>query len=239
MRLHRETMLEFVEAIVSGALPPGARLPREIALTEQYEISRGVARESMRGLEERGLVTVKHGGHTVVNPREAWDLFDADVIEAALGGAAAVSLLGDYLECRRMIEIAGAGLAAARASGEQVARLERCLDAMKAAVAERKARVQERDYHAADVEFHLAVVQATGNEALVSLVRRIDAALLAARYPLARPAYRKTRAIPEHQAILDAVRARDEEAAREAMKAHLDTVEQYLHEHARRVARAA
>ena len=239
MRLHRDTMLEFVDAIVSGTLAPGARLPKETALTEQYEISRGVARESMRGLEERGLVTVKHGGHTVVNPREAWDLFDADVIKAALGGAAAVPLLGDYLECRRMIEIAGAGLAAARASGEQVARLEQCLEAMKAAVAERKARIQEREYHAADVAFHLALVQATGNDALVSLVRRIDAALLAARYPLARPAYRKTRAIPEHEAILDAVRARDETAARGAMEAHLDTVEQYLREHARRVARAA
>jgi DNA-binding FadR family transcriptional regulator len=221
MRLHRETMLVFVDAIVSGELAPGTRLPKETDLTEEYEISRGVARESMRGLEERGLVTVKHGGHTIVNPREAWDLFDADVIEAALGGAAAVSLLSDYLECRRMIEIAGAGLAAARASGAQVERL------------------QEREYHAADVAFHLALVQATGNEALVSLVRRIDAALLAARYPLARPAYRKTRAIPEHEAILAAVRARDEDAARKAMTAHLDTVEEYLHEHARRIARDA
>lgn len=239
MRLHRETMLEFVDAIVSGRLEPGTRLPKETALTEEYDISRGVARESMRALEERGLVTVRHGGHTVVNPRQAWDLFDADVITAALGGAAAVSLLGDYLECRRMIEIAGAGLAASRASGEHVARLEQRLDAMKAAIAQRPARVQEREYHAADVAFHLALVEATGNDALVSLVRRIDAALLAARYPLARPAYRRTRAIPEHEAILAAVRARDEEAAREAMRTHLDTVEQYLREHAHRVARAA
>jgi DNA-binding FadR family transcriptional regulator len=232
-------MLEFVDAIVSGRLAPGTRLPRETALTEEYDVSRGVVRESMRALEERGLVTVRHGGHTVVNPREAWDLFDADVISVSLGGAAAVSLLADYLECRRMIEIAGAGLAASRASGEQVARLEERLEAMKSAVAQRKARIQERDYHAADVAFHLALVEATGNDALVSLVRRIDGALLAARYPLARPAYRRTRAIPEHEAILDAVRARDEAAARDAMRAHLDTVEEYLREHARRVAREA
>jgi DNA-binding FadR family transcriptional regulator len=239
MRLHRETMLEFVDAIVSGTLEPGTRLPKETVLSEQYDISRGVARESVRALEERGLVTVRHGGHTVVNPREAWDLFDADVITAALGGAAAVSLLGDYLECRRIIEIEAAGLAAARASGAHVARLEEHLAAMRAAVAQRKARFQEREYHAADVAFHLALVEATGNDALVSLVRRIDGALLAARYPLARPAYRRTRAIPEHEAILAAVRARDEAAAREAMRSHLDTVEQYLREHARRVARAA
>ena len=232
-------MLEFVDAIVSGRLAPGTRLPKETALTETYVISRGVARESMRALEERGLVTVKHGGHTIVNPREDWDVFDADVITAALGGAAAVALLGDYLEIRRMIEIEGAGLAAARASGEHVARLGECLEAMRAAVAQRRARVAEREYHAADVAFHLALVEATGNAALVALVRRIDAALLAARYPLARPAYRRTRAIPEHEAILDAVRARDAKGARDAMRAHLDTVEQYLREHARRVARAA
>jgi GntR family transcriptional repressor for pyruvate dehydrogenase complex len=120
-----------------------------------------------------------------------------------------------------------------------VARLEACLEDMKAAVAVKRAREQERAYHAADVAFHLALVQATGNDALVALVRRIDGALLAARYPLARPAYRRTRAIPEHEAILDAVRTGDAAAARTAMATHLDTVEQYLREHARRVARAA
>ncbi len=239
MRLHREAMLELADAIVSGELAPGARLPKETALTEQFDISRGVARECLRGLEERGLITVKHGSATTVNPRENWELFDADVIAVALGGSAAVTLLGDYLECRRMIEIGSTGLAAARATREHVARLEDRLDDMRAAVAQRSARLQERDYHAADVAFHLTLVEATGNGALVSLVRRIDGALLAARYPLARPAYRRTRAIPEHEAILEAVRAGDEAAAREAMRAHLDTVEQYLHEHARRVARAA
>lgn len=232
-------MLELVDAIVSGALEPGARIPKETALAEQYDISRGVARECLRGLEERGLVTVRHGSATTVNPRAAWDLLDADVITAALGGAAAVSLLGDYLECRRMIEIDGAGLAAARATDADVARLAACLEDMRAAVALRRARDQERAYHRADVAFHLALVQATGNDALVSLVRRIDGALLAARYPLARPAYRRTRALPEHEAILEAVRTGDQAAARSAMATHLDTVEQYLREHARRVARAA
>jgi GntR family transcriptional repressor for pyruvate dehydrogenase complex len=110
---------------------------------------------------------------------------------------------------------------------------------MVAALSERPARVQEHAYHAADVAFHAALVEATGNAPLASLVRRIDAALLAARYPLARPAYRRERAIPEHEAILTAVRERDPAAARDAMRAHLDTVEGYLREHARKVARAA
>ena len=82
-------------------------------------------------------------------------------------------------------------------------------------------------------------MKATGNLALLTLVRRVDVALLVARYPLARPAYRRTRALPEHEAILVAVREKDADAARAAMRAHLDTVEHYLQDHARGIARAA
>jgi DNA-binding FadR family transcriptional regulator len=239
MRLHREAMMEFVTEIVSGRLAVGDALPREVALAERFGISRGVARECVRALEERGLVTVKHGSATTVNAREDWDLFDTDVITAALGGPAAVLLLSEYLECRRIVEIEAAALAAERSTPEHLEALEGRFEAMEAALAIRNAGAQERAYHEADVAFHAALVEATGNLALLALVRRVDAALLAARYPLARPAYRRTRALPEHQAILDAVRGGEPEAARAAMRTHLDTVEGYLQEHARKVARAA
>src|SRR4051812_22221644 len=100
MRKHREAMLEFVRDIVGGRLAPGDALPREVTLAERFDISRGVARECLRALEERGLATVKHGSTTTVNPRERWDLFDPDVIAASLAGPGAVALLGEYLECR-------------------------------------------------------------------------------------------------------------------------------------------
>jgi DNA-binding FadR family transcriptional regulator len=239
MRKHREAMLEFVRDIVGGRLAPGDALPREVTLAERFDISRGVARECLRALEERGLATVKHGSTTTVNPRERWDLFDPDVIAASLAGPGAVALLGEYLECRRIVEIEAAGLAAERATGDSIALLEERFAAMEAAVAIRAARDQEPAFHEADVAFHAALLQATGNLALLALVRRVDGALLAARYPLARPAYRKTRALPEHEAILSAVRAGDADAARAAMHAHLATVEGYLQEHAGKVARAA
>jgi DNA-binding FadR family transcriptional regulator len=239
MLLHREATLEFVAEIVSGRLAPGDALPREVAVAERFGISRGIARECLRALEERGLATVRHGSATTVNPREAWDLFDPDVIAASLAGPGAVQLLAEYLECRRLVEIQAAGLAAERATPEAVAVLQERFAAMEAALAVRAARAQEAAFHEADVAFHTALVEATGNLALLALVRRVDAALLAARYPLARPAYRRTRALPEHEAILSAVRAHDADAAREAMRTHLDTIEGYLQEHARKVARAA
>jgi DNA-binding FadR family transcriptional regulator len=238
-RLHRDAMAQYARDIVGGRLAPGDALPREVAVAERFGISRGIAREALRALEERGLITVRHGSSSTVNPRDEWDLFDPEVIAAALDGPAAVPLLGEYLECRRIIETEAAALAAERASDTQVETLDGWLRQMEQALSLRGAQAQERAYHAADVAFHAALVAATGNVALLSLVRRVDDALLAARYPLARPTARRARALPEHAAIVAAVRARKPEVARAAMRVHLDTVAEYLREHARRVARAA
>jgi DNA-binding FadR family transcriptional regulator len=238
-RKHRDLLLKLAGDIVAGRLAPGAVIPREVTLSEENGVSRGVVRECMRALEERGLITVKHGSVTRVNERDAWDVFDVDVVVAALAGPQADRLLGEYLECRRIIEIEAAGLAAERATRERIGALEDRFEAMVAALKVRPAREQEQAYHEADVGFHTALVQATGNAPLAALVRRIDDALLVARYPLARPGYRRTRAIPEHEAILVAVRARDGAGARAAMREHLETIEGYLREHARKVARAA
>ena len=181
---------------------------------------------------------VRHGRGARVTPRERWDIFDPDVIAALLEGALAAEVLGDYLECRRILEIEGAGLAAERATPEHRQRLRDGFERMEAAVRSRDDRA-EVDFHEADLAFHQALVEATGNLALGTLTRRIHDALLTARYPLARPTYRRRRALPEHKAILDAVVAGDADAARAAMATHLATVERYLSEHARQLARAA
>ena len=201
-------------------------------------MSRGVVRECIRALEERGLLRVRHGRGATVTPRDQWDIFDRDVIEALLEGSAAVEVLGDYLECRRILETECAGLAAERAGDADHAQLETWFGRMQDAVRGRGAAA-EAAFHEADLAFHQALVVATGNLALGTLTRRIHDALLAARYPLARPAYRRERALPEHEAILRAVVAGDADGARAAMTAHLATVEEYLGQHARRLARAA
>src|SRR5690242_16927348 len=107
-RKHREVMVEFVADIVGGRIAPGEALPNELAVVERFGVSRGVVRECLRALDERGLATVRHGTSTIVNPREDWDLFDSDVIEASLAGPGAQHLLTEYLECRRIIEIEAA-----------------------------------------------------------------------------------------------------------------------------------
>jgi DNA-binding FadR family transcriptional regulator len=223
-RLHREVMRHLAAEIVSGQRPAGEMLPREVDLAEEFGVSRGVARECLRALEERGLLTVRHGRGATVSPRGQWDVFDPDVLAAVLEGDGGNELLAEYVECRRIIEVEASGMAAERGSAEA---LEPAAEAL--ARMERDVRSEQR-FHEADVSFHQALIHAAGNRPLGAVAARIHAGLVAARFPLARPEYRRERALPEHRRILEAVRAGDVSEARAAMSDHLDTVARYLAE---------
>ena len=232
-RLHRSVQRIFVADIVSGRMPVGARLPTETELAQRFEVSRGVARESLRSLEERGLVTVKHGSGATVRPSADWDMFSPEVIAAVLEHQGGTKLLGDYLECRRLLEIEAAGLAAQRATARDLMALSAALERMTATAVEAPGSPSaEERFHEADVAFHRALIQATGNRALGRMTEPVHRALAAARRPLARPEHRLERSLPEHREILAAIAARDPVRAREAMRAHLLTVERYLAEYA-------
>jgi GntR family transcriptional repressor for pyruvate dehydrogenase complex len=229
-RLHRGAMKSITDEIVSGKLPAGAMLQREVDLAEQFEISRGVARETIRALEERGLVSVRHGRGATVNASEHWDIFDPDVLLAVLATEGGRQTLHDYLECRRILEVAAVGVAARRATDEQKQSIRSAFEQMEAEAALPPSAIVERRFHEADVSFHQAVMAATGNQALGTIAERIHSALVIARFESARPDYRLSRAIPEHRRIMDAIIANDAGEATAAMNAHLDTVASYLSE---------
>jgi DNA-binding FadR family transcriptional regulator len=232
-RLHRTLLQVLVADIASGALPVGERLPSEVELAHRFGVSRGVARECLRSLEERGLVTVKHGSGATVLPPVDWDMLNPDVIEAVLRSDHGAALLGDYLECRRLLEIEAAGLAAERASRAHLVALSEALERMTAAaVAGAGGPSTEDRFHEADIAFHRAVIEATGNHALGRMTEPVHRALAAARRPLARPEHRVERSLPEHRRILAAIADRDPAEARAAMRDHLLTVERYLSEYA-------
>jgi DNA-binding FadR family transcriptional regulator len=225
-------MRVLIADIVSGTLARGAQLPRETDLAGQFGVSRGVARECVRGLEERGLVAVKHGRGATVNPPERWDVFDPDILSALLDAEQGARILSEYLECRRILEIEAVGLAAERATEVDLCALSEAFARMLAGAERARTNPAAEDlYHEADIAFHRAVIAATGNRALGNMTEPIHRALAAARRPLARPEHRLERGIPEHRRILSAIASRDPETAREAMREHLVTVERYLHEY--------
>jgi len=218
----------LIADIVSGSRPAGEMLPREVDLSAQFDVSRGVARETIRALEERGLISVKHGKGATVNGAESWDVFDPDVLAAILESERSGQILGDYLECRRLLEVQAAGLAAERASEADVARLAEAFARIEEAARRPPSQAAEKLFHEADVAFHQELINATGNRALAQLVGQLHSALVLARYPLARPQYRQERALPEHNRILTAVASHDPAQARQAMSEHLSTIAAYL-----------
>lgn len=222
-------MRVLLEDIASGSLTPGDRLPRETDLATQFGVSRGVVRECLRGLEERGMIVVRQGSGARVTEETQWNILDPDVLTSLLDSGHGATALYELLQCRRVIEVEAAGLAAKSATGAHLTELSEALARMVAA-SDRVPRSQSAEdlFHAADIAFHEAILKAAGNRALLRMVQPIQKTLVNARRPLARPERRFERALPEHKAILSAIASRDAAEARAAMQAHLGTVESYL-----------
>jgi GntR family transcriptional repressor for pyruvate dehydrogenase complex len=223
-RLSNQVLDVLLYEVVQEAVP-GSLLPRESDLAERFGISRGVTREVLRGLEERGVVTVRHGHGAIVNDPDEWDILDGDVLNALLHGRGQITGLREVLECRQIIEVQVAALAAERAGADELAGIEKALDAMRAAAS----RDDDSDsYTEADLAFHEALARATGNRALYRVAEPLSRAFVVAHRPLARVEVRQNRSVPEHARVFEAVKARDSEAAASAMKELLSTVEGFL-----------
>jgi GntR family transcriptional repressor for pyruvate dehydrogenase complex len=227
----------LIGEIVAGQLGAGEMLPRETDLADQFGVSRGVAREIIRGLEERGLVKVTHGRGATVTKPESWEVFDPDVLASVLHGERAAVFLDHYLECRRILEVEAAALAAKRADRDELETLERAFVAMEeAAIRADRNPAAEDLYIEADIAFHRAIVACSGNPALGRMTEPLHRALSTAMPHFTRPRARLERALPEHRRILESILGGDPEEAREAMRAHLSTVGGYLAEYAQTLA---
>jgi GntR family transcriptional repressor for pyruvate dehydrogenase complex len=226
-------MRALLDDIVSGKLAPGGEPLREADIVERFGVSRGVARECVRGLEERGLVSVKPGRGATVSPQDRWAVFDPDVVSALLGAGRDLEILGDYLECRRILDVEAVALAAERATDEDLAALAARLSRMEA-IAQRAAvnPAAEDLYRRAEVAFHGALVAAAHNGALAAMLAPLLRAVAAVRRPAERPDPPFERSVSAHRAILEAIAARDGDRARAAMREHLAALERDLSAHA-------
>jgi DNA-binding FadR family transcriptional regulator len=226
-------MRTLLEEIAHGKYEPGERLPPEMELARQLGVSRGVIRELLRGLEDRGVISIQQGRGAWVNPLSEWNTLDAKVLGALMPTAASVSILSHYLECRRMLETEAAALAARRASGRDLSDMADALARMSALAVESQTDAEaNRRFHEADIAFHGAMFRASGNQVLPRVVEPIQRAMATLRPHLAlHPEHRLRKTLPEHKAILAAIADHDPDAARTAMTAHLATVDEYLREY--------
>lgn len=225
-------MRAMLDDIVDGAYPVGERLPSESELARRLSVSRGVVREVLRSLEDRAVLSIRHGRGSWVRPNGDWNVLDADVLAALMPTPASVELLTQYLECRRILETEAAALAAERASSKNLSDMADALARMTdLAVASQTDPDANRRFHAADIAFHGAIFEASGNRVLPRVVEPIQHAMETLRPQLAlHPEHRLRKTLPEHKAILAAIADHNADEARAAMEAHLETVAGYLRE---------
>ncbi|WP_079170085.1 FadR/GntR family transcriptional regulator [Mangrovactinospora gilvigrisea] len=182
--------------------------PRDLGA--EFGVSLTVIREALRVLSAKGLVAARQRRGTFVRPRAEWNLLDADVVRWRMAGGEGSALLGDLAEMRALVEPSAARLAAERRTDADLEALEEALAAMASAK-------QPDGAAAADAEFHRALQAATGNEMLARLHSLLEPALRARDTLVHSSSGGEDDPVPGHRAVLDAVRARDADAAARAM----------------------
>ena len=191
-------------------------LPPEGPLSEHFGVSRTVIRESVKRLEEKGLVVVAQGRGTQVARSGSWNMLDPVVLSALINNDESLGILDELTIVRGNLEAAMAGTVAIRRSAEELTRVEHALDAM------RETRHEGDAFRQADVVFHLTVMELSGNRLAENIAKRLYLrALESSRYQGMGydGAFRST--LEEHALVADAISRRDVEAAERAMRDHI------------------
>ncbi|MBK9703910.1 MAG: FadR family transcriptional regulator [Betaproteobacteria bacterium] len=216
-RLYRQIADQIRTLIGSGEFPAGSRLPSERDLAKQLGVSRPSVREALIALEVEGLVEVRIGsgiyaleqaGKSVAATADA-----AGPVEAEAGPF-------ELLRARYVIESECAALAAKAARKPQVQAIDAALDEMQGEMQGAQPPL------GGDRLFHLRVAEATGNGALVAVVKMLWEERTGPLYQQLEEHYDSpalwNAALAEHRAVLKAIAARDSAAARAAMQRHLN-----------------
>jgi DNA-binding FadR family transcriptional regulator len=214
-RLYQRLARHIFDDLVAGRYAIGSRLPAERELCAEYGASRPAVREALIALEVQGYIDIRVGSGAYVRRLPGREDHPGFAITAF-----------ELTETRLAFEGEAAALAAKQITDEEIAKLEALLDDMTAE--NLRAKVTED----ADREFHMTIAGATRNAGIVLTIDELwrlrstspACALLhdKARHAKIRPV------VAEHRRIVEALKARDPQAARAAMRAHLAAVMDHL-----------
>ena len=158
--IHGRVIQGLGEQIVQGAYEAGSILPREPELMRLFDASRTSIREAIKVLSAKGLVETRQRIGTRVRERSHWNIFDSDVLHWHAFEDVDDSMLKDLIEMRLLVEPPAARFAAIRASLDDIAFIGQRCEEMRRSMNDMEA------YATADVQFHLAVFQASHNAML-------------------------------------------------------------------------
>lgn len=222
-----DTITDQIEDLIArGKLKPGDRLPAERDLALQLAVSRPSLREALLILESRGLLQARRGGGFNVTDVTGPTITDP-LVHLLQRHPETVD---DILELRHGLECVAAEFAALRATETDAKRLREIVNSMK----RRRGQVDPLEDTDRDVDFHMAVAEASHNVALVHVMRgifnlmRIN--MLRSREALCHQPENVALLDEQHAQIAKAIAARDPAAARAAANIHLSFVQASLRE---------
>jgi len=215
---------QIEKLILRGILRPGERLPAERELAEKLGVSRPSLREAIAELQGKGLLTTRAGA----------GIYVADVLGSAFSDAL-IRLFADhdeavfdYIGFRRDLEGLAACRAARLASDTDLQVIQTIMDKMEAAHRKTNPANEAR----LDAEFHMAIIEASHNVIMLHMMRSMFQLLREGVFYNRQVMFkqRTTRGalLDQHRAINTAIQARDPDAARAAINAHLTYVEKAL-----------
>ena len=184
-------------AVVTGQYD-GRPFPTEADLAREHQVSRSVTREAVKMLTAKGLLTARPRKGTSVQPSGSWNLFDPDVLRWLLERKFSLDLLRQFSELRLAIEPAAAALAADSADTDGLAAIRAGYARMEAA--ERG----DDDTLEADIAFHIAIMESTGNPFYIQLREVVETALRTS-IRFTNRFQGLTASLPHHKAVLTAI----------------------------------
>jgi len=213
-RLYEQVADRILELISSESLCPGDKLPSERVLAEKLQVSRTVVREAIRALSVRGVIKVKPGCGTFIQKLSPSDV--AKPIKLLLQLRHNETSLRELYEIRRMIEVEVAGLAALRATAEDIAALEATIEGMIDHADDPKQFTQH------DLGFHSALAAAAHNELLTTFLSPITNVWMELIFTSYYAPNAASDGIMYHKKILQHIKNKRPEEARATMRAHIE-----------------
>jgi len=198
--------------IIAGVYRQGERLPCEATLLERFRVSRPTLREAFRALAAKGLIVSRQKIGTSVRPKSEWNMLDPDFLAWHLRTAPTEDFVNDLFQLRRIVEPQAAALAARLGDAPAIARIGAAFDDMASA---------DRDgatIASADLRFHRAILEATGNHFVAALGGLIETALSVTFERRWRSAIVDAERIEQHRRVLEAIADGLPDAARARME---------------------
>jgi len=204
--LTHQIVQDLGKAIVTGQFSED-KFPIESEICKRYDASRSIVREAIKMLNSKGMLVARPRRGTTVRPEKEWNLLDPDILYWMLNRRFSLQLLKDFTRARLAIEPAAAAEAARTATEEQRQLMRDKLAGMELAAA------GKNDPLLADIDFHIAVLEASNNPFFYSMSPMIETALRISIQYTNRKLRQRVASYEEHEKLLAPILARDPEAA--------------------------